>query len=504
MGNYCFEETGQTLARLKTSAEGLSQTEAAARLEKYGKNALEKGKSAGFLRLFFSQFKDFMTILLIAAAAVSGLIAFLSKDKNDLTDTVIILVIIFINALVGAIQQFRADKAIENLKKLSAAFCKVRRDNKEFVIPCEALTVGDVVLFEEGDVVPADCRVIESNSLACDEAALTGESAAVEKNEKRIRGNRVALGSMTNTLFGSTFVVRGNGSAVVTAVGMDTEMGKIAAMLQGNKAAKTPLENSLNKLGKIISAFVLAVTAIIFIMGIFVRQDGLLKNFMTSVAVAVAAIPEGLPAVVTIIMAMGVQRMSKKGVVIRKLKSVETLGGCSVICSDKTGTLTENKLKVERAYFNGKSASTEDIKGATRLLQCMAVCTGVKGAKGGYLGDPTEVALRICADECGFSDNFTRIGELPFTSERKMMTVAAEIGGERIGFTKGAPDILINKCTHVLTEGGVVPLSEEIKNKIIAENNQMSDEALRVLAFAYSPYGGKLTEEGLMRHERQP
>ena len=498
MGNYCFEETGQTLARLKTSAEGLSQTEAAARLEKYGKNALENGKSAGFLRLFFSQFKDFMTILLIAAAAVSGLIAFLSKDKNDLTDTVIILVIIFINALVGAIQQFRADKAIENLKKLSAAFCKVRRDNKEFVIPCEALTVGDVVLFEEGDVVPADCRVIESNSLACDEAALTGESAAVEKNEKRIRGNRVALGSMTNTLFGSTFVVRGNGSAVVTAVGMDTEMGKIAAMLQGNKAAKTPLENSLNKLGKIISAFVLAVTAIIFIMGIFVRQDGLLKNFMTSVAVAVAAIPEGLPAVVTIIMAMGVQRMSKKGVVIRKLKSVETLGGCSVICSDKTGTLTENKLKVERAYFNGKSASIEDIKGATRLLQCMAVCTGVKGAKGGYLGDPTEVALRICADECGFSDNFTRIGELPFTSERKMMTVAAEIGGERIGFTKGAPDILINKCTHVLTEGGVVPLSEEIKNKIIAENNQMSDEALRVLAFAYSPYGGKLTEEGLI------
>ena len=269
-------------------------------------------------------------------------------------------------------------------------------------------------------------------------------------------------------------------------------------MLFRSKAAKTPLENSLNKLGKIISAFVLAVTAIIFIMGIFVRQDGLLKNFMTSVAVAVAAIPEGLPAVVTIIMAMGVQRMSKKGVVIRKLKSVETLGGCSVICSDKTGTLTENKLKVERAYFNGKSASTEDIKGATRLLQCMAVCTGVKGAKGGYLGDPTEVALRICADECGFSDNFTRIGELPFTSERKMMTVAAEIGGERIGFTKGAPDILINKCTHVLTEGGVVPLSEEIKNKIIAENNQMSDEALRVLAFAYSPYGGKLTEEGLI------
>ena len=470
MANFCFEEAGQTLSRLKTSKEGLSQTEAAARLEKYGKNALEKGKSAGFIKLFFSQFKDFMTILLIAAAAVSGLIAFLSKDKNDLTDTVIILVIIFINALVGAIQQFRADKAIENLKKLSASFCKVRRDNKEFVIPCEDLTVGDIVLFEEGDVVPADCRVLESNSLACDEAALTGESAAVEKNEKRIHGNKVALGNMTNTLFGSTFVVRGNGSAVVTGVGMDTEMGKIAAMLQNGKAAKTPLENNLDKLGKIISAFVLAVTAI----------------------------PEGLPAVVTIIMAMGVQRMSKKGVVIRKLKSVETLGGCSVICSDKTGTLTENKLKVERAYFDGKSASTEDIKGATRLVQCMAACTGVKGAKGAYIGDPTEVALRICADECGFNDSFTRLGELPFTSERKMMTVAAEMNGERLNFTKGAPDILINKCTHILTAGGVKPLTETLKNGILAENNAMSDEALRVLAFAYSPFSGKISEENLI------
>ena len=292
-----------------------------------------------------------MTVLLIVAAAVSGLIAFLSKDKNDLTDVFIILAIIFLNALVGTIQQYRADKAIENLKKLSANTCKVRRDGKEIIIPNEELTVGDIVLLEEGDVIPADCRIIECNSLTCDESALTGESASVEKNEKRIHGNNVALGNMTNTLFGSTYVVRGNASAVVTAVGMQTEMGKIAAMLQGGKATKTPLENSLDKLGKIISAFVLTVTAVIFIMGIFVRDDGILKNFMTSVAIAVAAIPEGLPAVVTIIMAMGVQKMSKKGVVIRKLKSVETLGSCSVICSDKTGTLTQNRLKVVTAFF---------------------------------------------------------------------------------------------------------------------------------------------------------
>jgi len=499
MGNFCFEDAEQTLKRLKTAKEGLSVAEVNARLTQYGKNELEKTKSAGPVKLFFSQFKDFMTLLLIAAAAVSGLIAFFSKDKNDLTDTIIILVIIVLNAIVGTVQQYRADKAIENLKKLSASSCKVRRAGKEAVVPCAEVTVGDIVLLEEGDVIPADCRVLESNGLTCDESALTGESAAVEKSVARIHGNKVALGNMKNTLFGSTFVVRGNGCAVVTAVGMGTEMGKIASMLQGGKAGKTPLENSLDKLGKIISAFVLAVTAVIFIMGMFVRSDGILKNFMTSVAIAVAAIPEGLPAVVTIIMAMGVQKMSKKGVVIRKLKSVETLGGCSVICSDKTGTLTENKLKVEAVFTDGKMRKTGDITGANaKLLQCMTVCTGVKGMRGNYLGDPTEVALKVYADGCGFNESFTRIGEIPFTSERKMMTVAANIGGENVCFTKGAPDILIEKCTHCLTATGVKELSLKAKRAVIAQNDAMSDEALRVLGFAYRPYGGKIEEEGLI------
>ena len=252
------------------------------------------GKHAGIFKLFFSQFKDFMTLLLIAAAAVSAVIAFLSGDKNDLTDTFIIIFIIFLNAVVGTVQQYRADKAVENLKKLSACSVKVRRENKEITVDSTQITVGDIVLLEEGDVVPADCRIIESNNLMCDESALTGESTGVEKNADAIRGNKVTLGEMKNTLFNSTFVVRGNASAVVTAVGMNTEMGKIAAMLEETKAEGTPLEKSLNKLGKIISIFVLAVTALIFIVGLFVRKDGILGNFMTSVAIAVAAIPEGL------------------------------------------------------------------------------------------------------------------------------------------------------------------------------------------------------------------
>lgn len=490
--NYCFEEVETALKKLKTGKEGLSAQEAASRLKAYGANEIEKSKPAGIFKLFFSQFKDFMTLLLIAAAAVSGLIAFLSKDRHDLTDTFIILAIIFMNAVVGTVQQYRADKAIENLKKLSAGTSKVRRDGREFTVPSAEVTVGDIVLLEEGDVIPADCRIIECNGLLCDESALTGESGGVEKNTERIRGNSVALGNMKNSLFGSSFVMRGNGSAVVTAVGMGTEMGKIAAMLQGEKPALTPLEKSLDKLGKIISVFVLAVTAVVFAAGLIARQNGILKNFMTAVAVAVAAIPEGLPAVVTIIMAMGVQKMSKKGVVIRKLKSVETLGSCSVICSDKTGTLTRNELTVERVVCSGGCSG--EIR--EKLLQCMCVCNSVKGSRGAYLGDPTEIAFKKYADKEGFSPDFTRTGEIPFTSERKMMTVSANLSGKEFSFTKGAPDILIKKCSKVLTGEGVKPLTAEGKKKILAENDGLSDGALRVLGFAYTE--GAKCEENLI------
>lgn len=498
MRNFCFEDKGLVLKELKTGAGGLDDGEAAKRLQIYGKNAIENGKNAGVFKLFVSQFSDFMTVLLMVAAAVSGIIAFISKDKSDLTDTFIILSIIFLNALVGTVQQYRADKAIENLKKLSAGTCKVRRGGAEKEINCEELTVGDIVLLEEGDVIPADCRILEENSLKCDEAALTGESVGVEKSAERIRGNKVSIGGMTNMLFGSTYVVSGNCTAVVTSVGMGTEMGKIAEMLRGEKAEKTPLERSLSRLGKAITLCVLLISVAIFFIGVFVRGGGILKNFMTAVALAVAAIPEGLPAVVTIIMAMGVQKMSKKHVVIRKLKSVETLGGCSVICTDKTGTLTQNKLKVTRVW-GLYTPSLGHMCGATeKLYGCMTACSTVKGERGKYMGDPTEVALRQYADGNGFFEKWEKLAEIPFSSERKMMSVAAEAGGERFVFTKGAPDILIKKCAYVLGDSGVRPLTEEDKRQITAQNDAMSDGALRVLAFAYSPYAGEIFEEDLV------
>ncbi len=498
MQNYCFTDVDQALKTLKTSREGLSLEEAETRLKIYGKNAIEDGKRTGFIKLFFSQFKDFMTILLIVAAVVSAVVAFFSKDMNDLTDTYIILAIIFLNAIVGTVQQYRADKAIENLKKLSACSVKVRRGGAETTVDSSSVTVGDVILLEEGDIVPADCRIIECNNLACDESALTGESDSVEKDAAAIRGNKVALGAMKNTLWGSTFVVRGNAAAAVTAVGMGTEMGKIAAMLEDSGAEGTPLEKSLNKLGKIISAFVLAVTAVIFVFGLFVRSDGVLKNFMTSVAIAVAAIPEGLPAVVTIIMAMGVQKMSKRGVVIRKLKSVETLGGCSVICSDKTGTLTQNRMRVVKVWSGYFDLADSSNACAVKILQCMTACSGVKGEKGAYLGDPTEIALRVYADECGFSQSFQPLATLPFTSERKMMTVAADFGGDRLNLVKGAPDILLGRCSFVLAPSGVRPMTGEDKRRIVSVNNAMSDDALRVLGFAYRQFDGTPKEEGLI------
>lgn len=483
MFRFADVKSGKVLEILKSDERGLTDGEAALRLEKLGKNQLKEKKRKSVIGLFFSQFKDVMTVLLIAAACISAVIACFSGDMHDLVDTGIIAFIILLNAAVGTVQQYRADKAIEGLKKLSSTRARVRRGGKISEIDAAELTVGDIVLLEEGDVVPADMRVIKSTGLKCDEASLTGESFPVEKTEAAISAKPKSYADATNLLFSSSFVVGGSGEGVVTAIGKDTEIGGIAGMLEDVKKGGTPLEKSLNKLGKIISGFVICVAVAIFIVGLVVNHTGILKNFMTAVAIAVAAIPEGLPAVVSVIMAMGVQRMSRENVVIRKLKCVETLGGCTCICTDKTGTLTQNKMTVTKVY----SADGDKVGADSLMCACMSVCTRVKRTPTGYIGDSTEVAIKAFADGNGFKDDYTVTGEIPFSSDRKMMSVSAERQSEKFIFVKGAPEEVLKRCN--ITDG------ERMKaEKTSAE---MSAEALRVLAFAYKK-SGELTEDNLI------
>ncbi len=482
MLKFADVKSGKVLEQLKSDERGLTNEEAARRLNEFGKNQLKEKKRKSIIGLFFSQFGDVMTILLIAAACISALIASFSGDVHDLVDTGIIAFIIVLNAVVGTVQQYRADKAIEGLKKLSSTRARVRRGGQVSEIDATELTVGDIVLLEEGDVVPADLRVIKSTELRCDEASLTGESFPVEKSEGVVSGKLTGYADATNLLFSSSFVVGGSGEGVVTAIGKDTEIGGIAGMLEDVKKGGTPLEKSLNKLGKIISGFVICVAVAIFIVGLVVNHTGILKNFMTAVAIAVAAIPEGLPAVVSVIMAMGVQRMSRENVVIRKLKCVETLGGCSCICTDKTGTLTQNKMTVTRVY----SADGHEVDANSLICTCMSVCTRVKQGPSGYIGDSTEVAIKAYADRLGFKGGYVVTGEIPFSSDRKMMSVSAKCEKGKFVFVKGAPEEVLKRCD----------ISDFERRKAESESADMSAQALRVLAFAYKK-SGELTEENL-------
>lgn len=466
-------------------------------MERLGTNELKEGKKRTVAGLFFSQFGDLMTVLLIAAAFISAVVAVFSKSVTDLVDTAMICVIILLNAVVGTIQQYRADKAIEGLKKLNGSLATVRRDGAVKKIDSTQVVVGDIVLIEEGDVVPADIRITKANSLRCVEAALTGEAAAVDKSDGAISKPKVDYHDAENIAFSSTFVVGGNGEGVVIATGENTEIGAIAKMLGELKKVASPLERSLNKLGKIISAFVIAVAAVVFFVGVFAQNGSVLKNFMTAVAIAVAAVPEGLPAVVSVITAMGVQRLSHENVVIRKMKCVETLGNCSRICTDKTGTLTRNQMKVVSVTCGLKSGLFDGDDAVAPLYECMAICNGVKGKQGAYIGDPTEIALRIYADEAGFIPEYTVTGEIPFSSERKLMTVAATVDGRQRTYCKGAPEKVVDRCNMIADGKGVRAITAADKAEFLNGCASMSARALRVLAFAYKD-GGKLEEEGLI------
>ena len=471
---------------------GLTSQEAAARLSKHGPNRLQEAKKITNLQRFLQQLKDPMLLILMAAAAVSAVTSILSGEK--LTEVIIILAVVLLNAVLGVVQESKAEAAIEALQTMTAATSKVLRDGKIVVLHSADLVPGDVVLLEAGDAVPADGRLLESASLKIEEAALTGESVPVNKTAETISAEGdVPLGDRKNMCYMGSTVVYGRGSAVITATGMDTEMGKIAGVLARTEQEETPLQRKLTQLGKTLSYLVLAICVFIFVFDLLVEGDysleAILKTFMVAVSLAVAAIPEGLATVVTVVLSIGVTNMSKRGAVIRRLTAVETLGCTQVICSDKTGTLTQNKMTVV------------DHTGPQRLLAtAMALCSDAAWTEEGAQGEPTEAALVNFAAEAGLKkplleEQQPRVAEAPFDSSRKMMSTVHQIDGGFIQYTKGAPDEVLRLCTGYIEDGEMRPMTEEKRRAILLENKAMADRALRVLAAAQRSWGDKLPED---------
>ena len=471
---------------------GLTSQEAAARLEKHGPNRLQEAKKITNFQRFLQQLKDPMLLILMAAAAVSAVTSILSGEK--LTEVIIILAVVLLNAVLGVVQESKAEAAIEALQTMTAATSKVLRDGKITVLHSADLVPGDVVILEAGDAVPADGRLLESASLKIEEAALTGESVPVNKTAEAIDAQGdVPLGDRKNMCYMGSTVVYGRGSAVITATGMDTEMGKIAGVLARTEQEETPLQRKLTQLGKTLSYLVLAICIFIFVFDLLVEGDysleAILKTFMVAVSLAVAAIPEGLATVVTVVLSIGVTNMSKRGAVIRRLTAVETLGCTQVICSDKTGTLTQNKMTVV------------DHTGPQRLLAtAMALCSDAAWTEEGAQGEPTEAALVNFAAETGLKkplleEQQPRVAEAPFDSSRKMMSTVHQIDGGFIQYTKGAPDEVLRLCTGYIESGEMRPMTEEKRRAILLENKAMADRALRVLAAAQRSWGDKLPED---------
>ena len=486
-----LKESGEVLESLSTSESGLSSAEADKRLAENGKNKLVEGKKESLIHRFLKQLAEPMTIILLVAAAISAGVEIYNGLNHGFefpADVVIILAVVLINAILGVFQESKAEKAIEALQEMSKAQSKVIRDGKQISIPSEDLVVGDIIVLEAGDAVPADARIFECASMKIEEAALTGESVPVDKKEGVLSAGEngdVPLGDRKNMVFMGSTVVYGRGKAIVTATGMDTEMGKIADALAQAEEGKTPLQIKLAGLSKILTYLVIGICVIIF--GVQLIREGIgfepiLSSFMIAISLAVAAIPEGLATVVTIVLSIGVTNMSKRNAIIRKLTAVETLGCTQIICSDKTGTLTQNKMTVVDYYG-------EDEK---LLATAMSLCSDAEFDvnEKTAVGEPTECALVNYAEKLGLSKNvqkneLVRIGEVPFDSGRKMMsTIHKDANGTLVQFTKGAPDELLKRCTKALVGGKIVDMTEEIKADILKANKAMADKALRVLAAA--------------------
>ena len=485
---------------LESSPDGLSAEEAQKRLQRDGYNQLEGGKHTTFAGRFFRQFGDVMIIVLLVAAAISATMAIVQKEFTDLFEAGIILFIVVANAFIGALQEAKAESALDALKNLNKPYCKVVRDGDVQKIRQEEVVLGDLVVLEAGDIVPADMRLVDSASLKIEESALTGESVAVDKDAAYVSQPNAPLGDKHNMAFSTGVVQYGRGKGVVCATGMNTEVGHIAGMLQ-EAPQQTPLQRQLAKTAKILSVIVLAVAALIFavsvarpfILGAKPALNDYFAAFMTSVAIAVAAIPEGLPAVVTIVLAIGLQKMSKRNAIIRNLPAVETLGCCQVICTDKTGTLTLNKMTVEAFYTpeHGLVDSLPAGEDERLLVRCMSLCNDTALAEdGALLGDPTETALVAYATQYGLQYHderaaFPRVDEIPFDSVRKLMTTVHQTPDGPVCYVKGAPDNVIKRCVGVLYRGEVRPLSDADVNAYLAANADLNARALRTLGLAY-------------------
>lgn len=500
MTQYFNRESAEVISELKTNAStGLSTDEASRRLEEYGYNKIESGKKKSFIKMFFSQFKSFMIIILLVAAAISGVVGVM--EGEGLFDTFIILGILILNALIGAFQEKKAESSLEALMNLAAPETKVLRDNRTESLATEELVPGDVVILETGAVVPADIRLLEAVNLKVQESSLTGESVPVDKQSDRLEGDDIPLGDRLNMAFSSGTVTYGRGKGVVVSTGMKTEVGKIAGMLSQTIDTGTPMSHRLEQLGRILGIAALIICAVIFLVGI-AYGNSVIDMFMTAVSLAVAAIPEGLPAVSTVVLAIGVQRMVKKNAIIRTLPSVETLGSATVICSDKTGTLTQNKMTVVETYVNHKrnkidrESVSKDLSEEEKLLLSIAVlCADVqvtkKEGKPELKGDPTETALidfgllyKMDKDEA--EKKFPRVNEIPFDSERKRMTTVNKIDDRTFRINvKGGLDEILSVCDRILVDGKVSPLNDEDRKKIMKANEEMADTALRVLAMAH-------------------
>ncbi|MBF1720825.1 MAG: cation-translocating P-type ATPase [Streptococcus sp.] len=474
---------------VQSSPSGLSSQEAASRLEKYGANTLQEGKKKSLLEKFVDQFKDFMILVLLVAAVVS---MFAHQGEPDPTDAIIILAVVLLNAVLGVFQESKAEEAIEALKKMASPVASVLRDGHVEHIKGEDIVVGDVVILEAGDVVPADMRLFEVNTVKIEESALTGESVPVDKDLVIPAGDEVGIGDRTNMAFSSTNVTYGRAVGVVTSTGMNTEVGKIANMLANTEEGKTPLQENQDALGKWLTIMILVIAVIIFVVGML-RGNEWTHMLLTAIAIAVAAIPEGLPAISTIILALGTQKMAQRNAIVRKLPAVETLGGVEIICSDKTGTLTLNQMTVEKmVYDNEIHDASEEISKDNIALRVMNLANDTKISQdNSLLGDPTETAMVQYGLDKNYDIreelvNIPRIAEVPFDSTRKLMTTIHQLeDGKYLVATKGAPDMLLDRVTKIEKHGEVSAFTEDDRTTLMKLNKEMATQALRVLAMAY-------------------